>query len=264
VPLKLADLLTKTPPDPEWLIEKMIHKHQFVVAAGDAGVGKSFFWYTAAFGIVLGSHFLLNRQCAQGPVLYFDDENSLPDLRDYLLKIWWAYGCPDPELIGANLIIEHFMLSKAGDAWPGYMSACISKVQPCLVVVDTVTTALSVEDENDNAEASRIVRSLRRCMAQGRPDASLLAMKHAKDGRVRGAKAWEGMPDQVLVQSRLVGKQRADGYHNSKIESTKRRTFGLREALKIIPVNGGSAISLKSEPLQVKQKKGTSKRVIGT
>ena len=256
MPLKLADLLTKEPPKPNWLIEGLIHKYQFVVAAGDAGVGKSFFWYTAAFGIILGQLFLA-KQCAQGSVLYFDDENSLPDLTDYLIKIWWAYGCSDPELIDKRLHIEHFMLSKAGDSWPGYMSARIGELKPSLVVVDTVTTALGVQDENDNAEASRIVRSLRRCMAQGEASASLLAMKHAKDGRVRGAKAWEGMPDQVLVQSRLVGKQRADGYHNSKIESTKRRTFGLRQALKIIPVNGNMAISLKSEPLQPKRNKRT-------
>lgn len=255
MPLKIAELLTREPPKPDWLIENMIHKHQFVVAAGDAGVGKSFFWYTAAFGIVLGRSFLNNRQCSQGPVLYFDDENSLPDLRDYLLKIWWSYGCPDPELIARNLVIEHFQLSRAGEAWPGYMGSCIANTQPSLVVVDTATSALSIQDENDNAEASRTVKSLRVCMARGRPDGNLTVLKHAKDGRVRGAKAWEGMPDLVLVQSRLVGKQRADGYHNSKIESTKRRTFGLRDCLKIIPVNGGMSVALKSEVLQPKQKK---------
>jgi len=250
VPLKLVDLLTKTPPAPDWLIKNMIHKHQFVVAAGDAGVGKSFFWYTAAFGIVLGRDFLTGHQCAQGPVLYFDDENSLPDLRDYLLKIWWSYGCPDPELIAANLSIEHFQLSRAGDAWPGYMAGCIERSQPLLVVVDTATSALSIQDENDNAEASRAVKSLRVCMSKGRPDAGLSVLKHAKDGRVRGAKAWEGMPDQVLVQSRLIGGQRSDGFHNTKIESTKRRTFGLKESLKIIPVNGGIGVGLKSELLK--------------
>jgi len=254
VPLKLVELLTKTPPAPDWLIERLIHKHQFTVAAGDAGVGKSFFWYTAAFGIILGREFLA-RKCSQGPVLYFDDENSLPDLRDYLLKIWWAFGCPDPELIATNLVIEHFQLSRAGDAWPGYMGSCVANVQPSFVIVDTATSALNIQDENDNAEASRAVKSLRGCMARGRPDGALLVTKHAKDGRVRGAKAWEGMADQVLVQSKLIGGQRKDGYHNSKIESTKRRTFGLVGALKIIPMNGGSAISLKSEPLQVVKKK---------
>lgn len=250
--LRLPDLLKKKL-EPRWLIERLIHKRQFVVAAGEAGVGKSFFWYTAAFAIVLARTFL-GRQCAGGKVLYFDDENSLPELQNYLIQIWWAFGCPDPDLLAEGLFIEHFKLSTAGDAWPAYMSGRIAEVKPAFVVVDTATTALGVEDENDNAEAGRIVRTLRRCMAQGHEDGSLLALKHAKDGTVRGAKGWEGMCDQLLVQAGMAGPHRADGYHNSKIWAKKLRSFGLRECLKIIPVNGGSSLSLKSEVLQVKRR----------
>lgn len=250
MPLPLADLLTKEPPNPDWLIKDLVHRQQFVVMAGEAGVGKSFFWYTAAFGIALGRSFLGRMQCSQGTTLYFDDENSLPDLQSYLLKIWWAYGCPDPELISKHLLIEHFQLSRAGDAWPGYMGASIAAVKPNLVVVDTAASALGLQDENDNAEAARAVRTLRSCMSKGTETGVLSVLKHAKDGRIRGAKAWEGMSDQVIIHSRMKGKQRTDGYRNTKIVPFKRRTFGLLQALKITPMNGGNSVSLKSSLLE--------------
>ena len=245
MPLNLAEFLNGHVPEPRWLIKGLLHTQQLVVTCGEAGVGKSFFWHTAAMAVAAGKPFL-GSEVLQGPVVYFDDENSEMELRPYLYKIWHGLGKPDVEALTQNLIVEHFKLSAAGDSWAGYMASVVERVKPVLVVIDTANSSLGVVDENDNAEAGLITRRLRVCMSKGRADATLQILKHARDRDVRGAKMWKGVADMVLYQARMLGKAPKSGYRSTTIEALKVRSWGLRAKLKITPQIDGNGVTLKA------------------
>src|SRR5689334_1737772 len=105
--LDLRNVLEGGDPTPEWLVEDMFYRGQVFVLAGAPGVGKSFLCNTLAFAIAYGVSFL-GKAVTPGKVLYFDEENSLPDLRQYIRSIWKGMGRPNIETAITNIRYEHF------------------------------------------------------------------------------------------------------------------------------------------------------------
>lgn len=239
VSTNLIELLEGDDMPPPWLVPDLICQGTMVVLAGEAGAGKSYFSYTLGLALAAGLPFL-TRPTVHSKVLYFDEENSLPDLRQYLRWAWNGLGRPSVVSIAQNFIHEHFSLAAAGRNWDDYLTMAAMKHQPRLIVLDTTTPACHVTDENDNAEATDAIRRLRRAQTVA-PGCTLLLLKHARlnemEGvwQMRGAKAWKGSTDATLVHQVGRGRPRKDGLRNTVIRPDKVRAFGLRVPIHLHP-----------------------------
>ena len=239
--IDLATILTTTDPEPDHIVKGMLYRGQVILIAGEPGVGKSFLQYNLSLCIAGGLDFL-GMPTAPGKVLYFDEENSRPDLHQYLRWIWRGLGEPDIPTLAANLHIEHFTLARHGHKRYDYMAQVAAQVQPALIVIDTVTPCCAIAEENDNGEASRAMRALRRVKESAGPLATMVLLKHAKfthdpteKQTIRGAKTWLGEADGVIYHKLVVGKPRGDGLRNSCLTPDKTRAFGLRSDIRITP-----------------------------
>lgn len=247
--IDLDAILTRTDPAPAYLVDGLIYQGQVIVVAGEPGVGKSFLQYTLAMSIAAKLNFL-GLPTQPGKVLYFDEENATPDLQQYLRLIWRGLGEPSIPEMKERLFIEHFALSGQGSQRFQYMAEVSARIQPNLIVIDTVTPVCAIADENDNGEASRSMRALRRVKEVAGPSCAMILLKHARltheageRQTIRGAKSWLGEVDGVIFHKLSVGKQRDDGLRNCRLISDKVRAFGLRSELRITPHWVGSGES---------------------
>lgn len=253
--LSLTTILSGETPPANWIVEDLLACEQMAVIAGEPGVGKSFLCNGLAMAIAGGLRFL-NKETKRGKVVIFDEENSLPDLSNYLHKLWVGYGRPNVQTLEGNLRIEHFSLAMPIREKFAFMRRVVAEEQPILTIVDTAGSCLEVADENSNAEASQNIRELRRVKAQGPADAAMIILKHAREdhntGRrdVRGAKAWKGEVDMVLLHGRMRGARRNDGCDPTLLKPLKVRAYGLRGELKITPIKIGSGIELRASLLK--------------
>lgn len=235
------DVLTHDDPEPRWVTKDMLTRGAMVILAGEPGVGKSVLSYTWAMSVALGLPFL-GHDCDPTPVLYIDEENSRPDFRQYARWVWRGLGCPDVGKVNEALRVEH--LSIRGQ-WQPVLRDAAKAHRPGLIVIDTATTVLQIEDENDNAEASLVTRHLRDIQTQADNDTALIILKHARvieePGKkvrrtIRGAKAWLGNVDAVWYQyPAQVGRARKDGLRATVLEPDKIRAYGLRHGVRITP-----------------------------
>jgi len=238
MPIDLDAILTQKPHTPHWLVQDFVTRGSLVIVAGEPGVGKSVLSYHLAFCVATGLPFL-GMETEQTRVLYFDEENSLPDFTEYARWVWCGLGCPSRATLKENLFIEHFALT---NDWRAKMFKSAQEYKPGLIVVDTATPALRIKDENDNAEAARAINGLREAQRLAGNDTTMYVLKHAKIDddeqyrrTVRGAKTWMGQSDAVLFHHADRGRPRNDGLRQSVLEPDKVRAFGLRNRVKIIP-----------------------------
>lgn len=234
-PLPIADLIVSETPPVRWLIPGIIPEGYLIALAGEPGTGKSFTCYTLSLALATGTPFL-GIPLTPRRVLYFDQENSMPDCIEYHKRAWHGLDCPDRELIAKNYFFYHFHLG--GPHWVRNAAEAIQAVEPALIIIDTTTPCCHIQDENDNAEATRVINAIR--SIQG--PATVVALKHAKlhtegDARytLRGAKAWEGAVDSILFQLRSEGRPRQDGLCVTRIMPQKVRAFGLSSTIKVEP-----------------------------
>ena len=234
--------LTRDPQPPTWVIPDMLPSGTLVALAGDPGVGKSWFAYWLSVHVACGLP-LLGQPVPQGTVLYIDQENSLPDLSEYLRQIWHGLDCPPIVQIAQCLIVNNFTL---GLDWRTQMLAMAKQYQPSLIVVDTVTPACNIADENDNAEASRVITHLRTVREAAGSQCCLLVLRHARlhfdqagetpKRSMRGAKAWHGAMDQVLFHIRTTGGRTSRlTLRQTRIEPDKVRAWGLKDTWVLTP-----------------------------
>lgn len=239
--LDLEAILTGETPDPVYLVKGIFYQGQITVIAGEPGVGKSFLSYTLAMAIA-GKRKFLGLETAHGPVLYFDEENGLADLQKYLQWTHRGLDRPDMSLIKENLKIANFLLVKQGSNRYKYMAEQAAALKPLLIIIDTATPACQIEDENDNAEASKAIKMLRLVKESAGPQCSMVILKHSRlphdkqtERTIRGAKTWLGELDGVIYHVGMKGAPRKDGLKDSSLMPGKVRAFGLRETLKIRP-----------------------------
>ena len=247
----IPDELLAEPPKPMWLVPDLILADTMIVLAGDPGVGKSVLSYGLGMSLALSADFL-GRPVACGRTLYFDEENSAQDRRGYLDTLWRGFGCPPPALIQEAFRLEHFTLAASHDDPYERMAALAVEHRPALIVLDTATPICRIKDENDNAEASRVIRRLRAVRSSAPPGCTMLILKHARVERekghgkvirrdIRGAKAWRGECDGLIFHVAKEGRPPKSGWRDTFIEPGKTRAHGLRDHLRVIPepVNGG-------------------------
>ncbi len=236
--MKPSEILTSTIVEPRWVVQGMMARGTLVILAGEPGVGKSVLAYQLAFCVAAGLPFL-DRRVEPTRVLYFDEENSLPDFMQYCKWVWQGLGCPDLRVLDEMLRLDHFTL---GRDWEASMLLAATSFRPGLIVVDTATPALHIKDENDNAEAAHRIQGLRRIQQAASNETAVLILKHEKiqdeaghRRTVRGAKTWIGQADSVIYHVRLRGRTRKDGLYRTCLEPDKSRAFGLASKIFVSP-----------------------------
>lgn len=237
MPIRDLVTLVQTPTqEPHWVVKGILPRGSMTVLAGEAGTGKSLLCYHLSLCAALGLPFLGTYATCQTRVLYIDEENGLPDATRYWQWSWRGAGCPDPATLRA-ITFAHMAL---GHAWESTLLTLAKTHQPGLIIIDTATPALQIIDENDNAEASRKIQTLRTAQAAADNETAIVVLKHAKvqDEKghrrtIRGAKTWLGSVDSVLFHSYNVG--RPGKLRQTLLTPDKVRAFGLDHSIKITP-----------------------------
>lgn len=216
----------------------LIPKGSLIAMCGLAGVGKSVFGYTLALALGSGCQ-ILGRDTKPARILYVDEENGHRDRRAYVYRAWVGLGRPDKQVLAANVAIHGFALSTGDLPWDVTLRGIASDFKPNLIVVDTVTPAFRIKDENSNGEAAIAAQKIRGVMNSAGSDCAALIMKHLRvnhdTGQVdmRGAKFWKGTVDAIWYHRRPGGRPRKDGLYKTYIRPEKVRAFGLQTEIEI-------------------------------
>src|SRR3990167_1094614 len=243
----ILDILYAEDQDPDWLIPDMMPQGTLVCLAGDSNVGKSYLSYMLSLALACGVRKLGNIAITDKPrrVLYFDEENSPADRDQYLRRCWNGLAFqlgrePDPELVFKNFWPAHFQLGTSN--WEEQAAEWIEDIQPHVCIYDTATPAFNLQDENDNAEAQRVMKALRGLMACTDPVHNSIVLRHAKIGKdaagrrtMRGAKAWRNSSDGVIFHIKGSGRPRKSGLNLTRFERDKVRAYGLTSTIYITP-----------------------------
>lgn len=254
--MRPSEILSKEVIEPTWIVKDMIPLGTMIVLAGEAGAGKSYLMYALMYAVAAQQPFL-GHATVPTRVLYFDEENAEPDFLQYNQWAWAAAGCTPTEQLDAQLRIEHFSLL---GGWKEPMQRAIKEHQPGLVIIDTATPALHIQDENDNAEASRAIQALRAIRQGAGHPITFIVLKHERQRddqghrrTIRGAKVWLGAFDQVLFHVIAPGaKRRKDGTRKTRLEPDKLRAFALDHVIEINPeklIGPPNSLILHANPL---------------
>lgn len=237
----IDQLVGEKPYNPPWLIEEMLAQGSLLVVAGEAGIGKSTFMYALTMCVATGMPFL-GHATVPAHVIYCDEENALPDFRGYWQQIWHGLACPPKELLAKRLHFASFQLGF--DEWLTRLHGAVKALpssEPGLLVIDTATPALNIQDEDKNAEASLAIRGLQSLQIDR--NLTIVVLKHARivEGEsgadryiLRGAKAWLGATGGTWFLTFAPGKPPENPLDRGRVLTPRKiRAFGLRKTIKI-------------------------------
>jgi RecA-family ATPase len=224
-------------------VRDLLYQQSLICIAGVPGVGKSVLSYSLAIAIATGRPFL-GLETTVGRVLYFDEENGPANMPTYLRWSWRGMGCPDLSTLSLNLRIGQNAILSHNGTWLDCMLEQVREFRPNLIICDTSSACFRLHDENDNAEASRVIGGLRLVQAAANNSTSILILRHARVERdpkgsspdrykMRGASAWAGASDGVIFHLAPAGNYH--GLRPTYLLPDKTRAFGLRTQLTILP-----------------------------
>lgn len=261
--IDMVRLVEEPMPDNAWLLDGVFGQGQMIILAGPPGAGKSLFSYSLAYSVALGRQFL-GRDVRQGPVLYFDEENSLWDFKLYNQWIWRGMGAPD---LRPSAEAFRFVHKQLPVEWYEKMLEMAEKYAPVLIVIDTTTSALNIKDENDNAEAAKAHKKLEHVRQAAAEQCTLMLLKHQRErskdqpgAAIRGAKGWVGSTDQTVFFEQRGKPDEMTGWYNTRLAPGRKvRALGLRKPILLVPELHGDdehlAVALQSEDEQAYQRR---------
>ena len=196
---QMEQIARKRPPE---LISGFVPSSGVMVLAGAPGTGKSFTALSWAAAIAEGSQWF-GRQTRKAPVVYVLGEGySAFGERVTAWKTTNGREIPEDLLFmdGATLGID---LKAPVEQLIGIFNL----VKPGLIIFDTLSVLTRLDSENDNAEVSQVMSNVNR-IAQG-TGATAMVIHHTTKttGSVRGASAFVGNADTVVV----AAKEKSEG-----------------------------------------------------
>lgn len=183
---------------PDWLISDLLPSASVVVLAGTPGVGKSMTALSWAGAVATGRDWY-GHKVRRGPVVYVLGEG------------WSAFGRRVDAWesvhgsVGDDLSFIDGAAHGVDLANPASLAALIQQLvtdPPVLVFLDTFAMLSGVNDENSNSEVGRAMRAAHQIVqAVG---CSVVLVHHVSKGtgQVRGATAFRGNADAVIVAGR--------------------------------------------------------------
>lgn len=245
----LLDILHAPDVEPDWLIKDLMLQGTLVILAGEPAAGKSYVSYTLGMAVASGVSALSGIVPPAEPrrVVYFDQENSPQNRDKYITRSWHGLVDNTGSLPDDVVLYDHFYpvsFRLGTEDWDDEAMRFIDRFEPHMVVFDTAASAFAIADENDNAEASRVIGRIRHLMTRTNPMMTAVVLKHANSTlengrrRIRGATMWQSLADQVMFQVRSQGRpptKRGKGLHITKMVPDKTRAYGLTDTIKIIP-----------------------------
>jgi RecA-family ATPase len=243
----IVEILSAPDSDPDWLVPNLWLQGAMICLAGEAAHGKSCLCYTIMLALAAGEPTLSGIIPAGEPkrVLYFDEENGKQDREKYIRRAYQGLIAqnkrePDLALLHQNFWAVGARLGQEG--WEETVEEWVEYVRPHVMIFDTGSPCFNLDQENDNSEASKTVKKLRRLMLLTDPVATSIVLRHAKvrtmkGGRrqMRGASAWQGAVDGVMFQVRAPGRPRKGGLYLTRLEPDKTRAWGLNQTIYITP-----------------------------
>ncbi len=262
---RIVEIVCGVEEPPVWLVPEWILQGHFVCWAGDSNVGKSLTLYTMSLALASGTSAFNGIVPAGEPkrVLYYDEENNPQDRNKYLRQAYYGLlsGGNCGEDIDTDLLQDNFypLSERLGrEGWEDQLAYDVDAFKPHVVFIDTAATALNLENENDNSEASRNIRRLKDISATITPRVTFIVLRHAKTTKdengkrtMRGAKVWRNQADSVIFHTRRRGRPREGGLYLTELSPDKVRAYGLRECFQLTP----SWVGKKHEALVLKGKR---------
>ena len=198
--------------DTEWVVEGLLPYRQKGLIVGRPGSGKSWFLERLALDVASDQAFLGRYEIEKpGPVLLVDQDSPREVVRERILALASGQGIP------SDLYIE----SQAGHALDlrqgvEELSALVAKVEPVLVILETLDTLTSGNfDENRVQDMRPFFKALGR-LQDAHPCTILLSHHFSKRGQakdpitfVRGSSALPASVDVAYGVERISGQKDA-------------------------------------------------------
>lgn len=215
---------------PDELIENFVPSRGVMVLAGAPGTGKSFTALSWAAHIAEGTQWF-GRATRQAPVVYVLGEGVSGFGRR--VEAW--------ETVNARPMSEQvyfvdglaFDLDLKDSAKVQQLIAATAHVQPGLVIFDTFSALTTVSNENDNAEVAVVMKNVNRIVQATGATALLVHHVTKSTGSVRGASAFVGNVDTVVIAAKDTAQKAepgdfllsTDGYHGGKQRDSEPKTL---------------------------------------
>lgn len=184
---------------PEELIKGFVPSGGVMVLAGAPGTGKSFTALSWAAAIAEGSQWF-GRATRKAPVVYVLGEG----FSGFGSRVE-AWESVNSRLIPDNLYfmdgITYGINLKDPDSVQRLINA-LAYTQPGLVVFDTFSVLAHVTNENDNSEVAQVMANVNKIVQATGATAMLIHHVTKTSGSVRGASAFVGNADTVVVAAK--------------------------------------------------------------
>lgn len=219
IPIADLPILNLKPEDRLW--GDLITKGHVTVLAGQAGIGKSTLLRNIVAAISEGRPYLGRDAGRQARVVVADWETP-----EMFRRTFWedafgaermAFGSPNVWSVDRPPSVSHDILDDLIQA--------LIETQADLLVIDTLSAAFVVENENDNAEMESVARMLRK-VAQAGPAVLVLAHPSKGGADIRGASAFTGAVDVVVTfkAETEIGMSGPDETSRFRLRVVKNRT----------------------------------------
>lgn len=215
---------------PAELIKNFVPSGGVMVLAGAPGTGKSFTALSWAAAIADGSEWF-GRVARQAPVVYVLGE-GVSGFGSRVEAWETVNGRPMSEQVHFVDGLAYDLDLKDGEKVQQFINA-LAHVQPGLVIFDTFSMLTTVSNENDNAEVAVVMKNVNKIVRATGATALLIHHLAKNTGSVRGAGAFVGNVDTVVVAAQDTGKNAkpgdfllsTDGYHGGKQRDSEPKTL---------------------------------------
>ena len=184
---------------PEELINGFVPSSGVMVLAGAPGTGKSFTALSWAAAIAEGIPWF-GQQTRQAPVVYVLGEGY--SRFGKRTKAWETVnGGHTPDNVHFVDGLTHGINLKDADSVQ-QLIAMLAYVQPGLVIFDTLSVLARLDSENDNSEVAQVMANVHTIAQATGATAMVIHHTTKSTGSVRGASAFVGNSDTVVVAAK--------------------------------------------------------------
>lgn len=193
------------PPAPKQLIKRLLNEASVAIVGGQSGAGKTFLVIDMAVALAAGQGFFGHNVLEKVGVLFVAYEGAgmiHRRIRGACLTRWvCAKDVPIVWVEGVDDLNDKTALKNLAEDAAAISDEMVKRfgVKLGVIVIDTLGAAFGMSDENSNAEANQILRSLNALRRV--TGCTIVPIAHygkTESSGLRGASAWRGGADTIL------------------------------------------------------------------